>query len=138
MQHSSIHPTIKNIAVGGFHDLREFGVILDFFHYALPLNYSPASEYHSRMDDVNVEQSVQAKRIERILIGIFQPKEFRVTFMYFNDEISFRIDDASGRIIGESYRGTPVSEIKSMSDGEIENRLRELLANTHRLLHSMP
>ena len=90
--------------------------------------------YHSRMD----EQRVQAKRIDRILVGILRPKAFRVTFGYSDEGISFRIDDTGGNILGEAYRGTSVSEIKNMSDEAIEKRLKEILANTQRLLYSAP
>ena len=74
--------------------------------------------------------------MEKILKGLFQEEPFLVTFVYSEEGISYRIDDNRGNILGEAYRGSSAEEIKSMSDGELENLLRELLANTHRLLTS--
>jgi hypothetical protein len=86
------------------------------------------------MSDTADERTVQSRRIERILTAIFHPKQFLVTFVYTDEGISFRVDDTSGNILGESYPPTSVREIESMSDGQIENRLKELLANTERFL----
>lgn len=80
----------------------------------------------------------QADRIERILGGILRPEMFRITFGYSDEGISFRIDDGGGNILGEAYSATPITEIENMSDKTIENRLKQILANTHRLLYSLP
>ena len=83
------------------------------------------------------ERHAQAKRIERILIGMLGgPEKFRVAFVYSDEEISFRIDDANGHIMCESYRGTSANEIKAMTDDAIAKRLDEMFANTHRLLEA--
>jgi hypothetical protein len=79
----------------------------------------------------------QAQRIERILLGLLNPKPYRSSYLYSDEGISFRIDDANGRILCEAYRPTTAGEVQSMSDEWIESRLKEMFANTHRLLYSI-
>lgn len=86
------------------------------------------------MSDTTDVRTVQARRIKRILTAILHPKQFFVTFVYPDEGISFRVDDTSGGILIESYPPTSVREIESMSDEQLESRLKEMLANTQRLL----
>ena len=86
------------------------------------------------MSDTTDKRTVQAQRIERILTAILHPKQFVVAFVYPSEGISFRVDDANGGILIESYSPTSIGEIESMSDEQIESRLKEMIANTKRLL----
>lgn len=84
------------------------------------------------------ERRVQAQRIETILSGLIAPMQYRSTYLYADDGISFRIDDAaSGQILCEAYSPTSAGEIRGMSDEHIKSRLMEMCANTQRLLYSM-
>lgn len=86
------------------------------------------------MSNKTEERTVQTQRIERILTGIFHSKQFQVTFVYTDEGISFRVDDINGNILCESYPPTSVRVIESMSDEQIEHRLKELVANTEQNL----
>jgi len=88
-------------------------------------------------DEISSEQRKQAHRIETILSGLMQPKQYRSTYLYTDDGISFRIDGANGEILCEAYSPTSAREIQQMTDQRIESRLKEMFANTHRLLHSI-
>ena len=79
-------------------------------------------------DEIQEMRSVQTKRIERITAKILSTTPHIITFVFSEDEISFRIDGTDGSILAEAYRGTHTSDIESMSDEKIEGRLKELLA----------
>ena len=89
--------------------------------------------YHSRMDDIQVENRVQA-RIDRILNRLFQSAQFRIEYAYSEEGISFRIDDTKGDIVGETNRETPIEVIEGMSDAELEQQLKIVFENTQRFL----
>lgn len=74
-------------------------------------------------------RSIQTKRIERIVTSLLGPQLYRITFVFYEDEISFKISGSNGDILAEAYRGTPVSEIEGMSDDQIEVKIRGLFAN---------
>jgi len=76
----------------------------------------------------------QAQRIEAALSGLMHPAKYISTYVYSDDGVSFRVDDANGQILCEAYRATSAGEIASMSDERIKARLKEMIANTHRLL----
>lgn len=82
------------------------------------------------------QQRVQAQRIETILSALIDPTQYRSAYLYMDDGISFRVDDAAtGQILCEAYSPTSAREIQGMSDERIENRLKEMFAETHHLLY---
>jgi hypothetical protein len=74
-------------------------------------------------------QREQAQRIETVLCGLMGATPYRSTYVYSDDGVSFRVDDAHGQILCEAYRPTSAEEIANMSDERIEDRLREMFAN---------
>jgi hypothetical protein len=86
-------------------------------------------------DDIDTERLAQTRRIEKIVAGLLAPDTYLITFVYSGEGIMFRIDDLRGQILAEAYRETLASEIKGMSDEEIESRLKSLFANTHQFLN---
>lgn len=88
------------------------------------------------MTDENLhrQQSEQTKRIERIVAEILGPKQHRITCVFSEGSISFRID-GEGEILLESYSPMPINEIEGLSDSDIENRLRKRFADTERFLN---
>jgi hypothetical protein len=84
-------------------------------------------------ETLNVQQE-QALRIENILSGLMGTVPYRFAFVFADQGTSFRIDDADGQILCEAYGPTSATEIAALSDEQIENRLKEMFANTQRLL----
>lgn len=82
------------------------------------------------------EREVQKQRIEAILSGLMGATPYRSTYGYSDDGVSFRVDDAHGQILCEAYRPTSATEIASMSDQQIESHLKDMFANTHRVLRA--
>lgn len=80
------------------------------------------------------EQREQAQRIERGLSALMGARPFRSTYVYSDNGVSFRVDDAEGQILCEAYSPTSAAEIAAMTDEQIEARLKEMFANTQRLL----
>jgi hypothetical protein len=85
--------------------------------------------------EIPTEQEVQSQRIEAILSGLMGPTPYHSTYGYSDHGVSFRVDDADRQILCESYRPTLAKQIAGMSDERIEARLKELFANTRRLLY---
>jgi len=82
-----------------------------------------------RDENLQLRWSIQTKRIERIVASMLAPKFHRITYVFSEDEISFRIDGSNGDVLAEAYRGTPIREIEKMTEEQIEHKLKELFAN---------
>lgn len=79
------------------------------------------------------ERREQAQRIERVLSALMGATPFRSAYVYSDNGVSFRVDDAHGQILCEAYSPTAAVEIAAMTDEQIEGRLKEMFANTQRL-----
>ena len=80
-------------------------------------------------------QREQRQRIEAVLSGLMGATAYRSTYGYSDDGVSFRVEDAHRQILCEAYRPTSAESIASMTDQQIESRLKVMFANTHRLLY---
>lgn len=86
-------------------------------------------------DQILTEQKEQAQRIETILSGLMNPTQYHSIYVYSDEGISFRIDDANGQIMCESNSPTSAREIQQLTHQEIENRLKMSFAKTLQLLY---
>jgi hypothetical protein len=80
-------------------------------------------------DDIQIKRIEQERRIARIVDQMLNLAPHTITFVFSEDEISFEIHSDSGRILV----GILINEIESMSDEDITNRLKELIARKRKV-----